>query len=85
MFSGIPILEFDNLRCGIGIVDLQLGKVVGTFEFEAGVEEIFAVEPLLGITNPLFSGSMQKGAVRELWLIPETEHSKRSDDPLERA
>jgi len=70
IFGGLPIMEqSDNLRCGVGIVDLRTGSTVAVLKFESGVNEIFAVEVLPGFVNPLFSGSMQNGKEREIWLI----------------
>ncbi len=47
VFGGIPIAEKrDELKCGVGVVDLLNGRVVATFQFQNCVEENFAVELL---------------------------------------
>jgi uncharacterized protein (TIGR03032 family) len=70
LFGGLPITERpDTLRCGIGIVDLRSGKTIAVLKFLTGVDEIFAVETVLGYRNSLFAGSQQNGRVREIWLI----------------
>jgi uncharacterized protein (TIGR03032 family) len=53
VFSGIPITERESVRhCGIWVVDVTQGSVVGFLRFDAGVQEIFAVEVLPGIRYP---------------------------------
>src|SRR5207253_4786035 len=56
-FGGLPIAERrQELRCGIGIVDVPNGQLVAHLEFQTGVEEIFAVEVLPGIRCLALSG-----------------------------
>jgi uncharacterized protein (TIGR03032 family) len=53
VFSGIPITERLTERiCGVWVVDLRNGQVVAFLRFEAGVQEIFAVQVLSGIRFP---------------------------------
>jgi len=43
VFGGLPIAEQkEDLKCGIGIVDLRSGRQLASFQFSSGVEEIFA-------------------------------------------
>lgn len=52
-FSGIPLVERLNERtCGIWVVDLRDGRVLGFLRFEEGVQEIFAVQVLPGVRFP---------------------------------
>ena len=49
VFSGIPITERlkpEERICGICVVDLRRGQIVGLLKFESGVQEIFAVAVL---------------------------------------
>ncbi|MFO0968632.1 MAG: TIGR03032 family protein [Gemmataceae bacterium] len=49
VFSGIPITErlrVEERTCGVCIVDLRRGEVIGLLRFESGVEEVFAVAVL---------------------------------------
>jgi len=49
VFSGIPITErlaAEERTCGVCVVDLTSGNVVGLLRFESGVEEVFAVNVL---------------------------------------
>ncbi|MCG8653904.1 MAG: DUF4915 domain-containing protein, partial [Pirellulales bacterium] len=57
VFGGIPIAaERERLRCGIMIVDLRTGQLVGHFYFQSGVTEIFAVEVLPTARCPYIVG-----------------------------
>lgn len=47
VFSGIPLVERVQARtCGVWVVNIQTGQTVGFVRFEAGVQEIFAVQVL---------------------------------------
>ena len=71
IFGGLPIgAHPDALRCGIGIVDLISGRTVATFQFHSGVEEIFAVELLMGRQNPLLAGASADERQEEVWIVP---------------
>ncbi|MEM7114421.1 MAG: TIGR03032 family protein [Chloroflexota bacterium] len=55
VFSGIPIvdrLSEEERTCGVWIVNIQTGQTVGFIRFEAGVQEIFAVQILRNIRFP---------------------------------
>jgi uncharacterized protein (TIGR03032 family) len=46
-FSGIPLVErLAERTCGIWVVNIQSGETLGFLRFEAGVQEIFAVQVL---------------------------------------
>jgi uncharacterized protein (TIGR03032 family) len=54
-FSGIPItdrLPVEDRKCGVWVVDTRTGQVVAFLRFEAGVQEIFAVQVLPGVRYP---------------------------------
>jgi uncharacterized protein (TIGR03032 family) len=49
IFSGIPIterLEAEERTCGVAVVDLVAGRIVGLLRFEDAVQEVFAVAVL---------------------------------------
>ena len=46
----------DELKCGVGVVDLGTGRLVAHLEFVIGVEEIFDVQVLPGVRCPAISG-----------------------------
>jgi uncharacterized protein (TIGR03032 family) len=77
VFGGVQIAERQNeLRCGIGVIDLLTSKTVAVFQFLSGVTEIFAVETLLGYTNPFIAGTSVDQQEREVWIVP-SEHMPR--------
>jgi uncharacterized protein (TIGR03032 family) len=53
VFSGIPLVERVHERtCGVWIVNIETGQTVGFLRFDAGVQEIFAVQILRGMRFP---------------------------------
>jgi uncharacterized protein (TIGR03032 family) len=72
-FGGIPIAEKrDQLKCGVGIVELRTGKLAALLEFKSGVEEVFDVQVLTRIRRPLISGPFagQDGG-EVIWTVPQ--------------
>jgi uncharacterized protein (TIGR03032 family) len=72
VFGGVPIAErHHELRCGIGVVDLDTGRTVATLEFESGVEEIFDVQ-VLGETQCVSLGgeAPDGGDSPDIWVLP---------------
>jgi len=85
-FGGMPIAERrEELRCGVGIVDLRAGRLAAHLEFQAGVEEIFAVDVLPGIRFPALSGPYPEvDGVPTIWCAPSSDqHSLPYMNPLE--
>lgn len=72
IFGGLPIGELkDELRCGIGIVELSTGRTVATLQFHSGVEEIFAVEVVPGALHPRLVGPvLTESNESEVWIVP---------------
>lgn len=54
VFGGIPIAERDlrERTCGVWVVNIESGEVIGFVKFEDAVQEIFAVEVLPGARYP---------------------------------
>src|SRR6185503_20873341 len=55
VFSGIPLVERlkeKERTCGVWVVHIETGQTVGFLRFEAGVQEIFAVQVLPGMRFP---------------------------------
>lgn len=53
VFSGIPLVErLEERTCGVWVVNIQTGETVAFLRFEAGVQEIFAVQILPGVRFP---------------------------------
>jgi uncharacterized protein (TIGR03032 family) len=53
VFSGIPLVKrMDERTCGVWVVNIETGDTIGFLRFEAGVQEIFAVQILHGMRFP---------------------------------
>ncbi|MFT3874596.1 MAG: TIGR03032 family protein [Nocardioides sp.] len=69
VFGGAPIASYhDQLKCGVGIVELATGSTVATFEFATGVEEIFDVQAVSGVRCPTFGDTAGDGD--DIWVLP---------------
>ncbi len=69
IFGGAPIAAYhDQLKCGIGVVQLSTGNTVATLQFANGVEEIFDVQAVTGARCPTLGGS--PGDPDQIWLLP---------------
>ena len=68
--DGVPLAERRNeLKCGVAVVDLRVGRVVAAVDFETAVEEVFDVQILPGQRFPEVLG-FQKDAVQHTFVIP---------------
>ncbi len=72
IFGGLPIGENpDELRCGVGVIEISTGRTIATLQFKSGVEEIFAVEVIAGSRRPKICGpSLQDDGEKEIWVVP---------------
>jgi uncharacterized protein (TIGR03032 family) len=72
--EGVPIVaKRDQLQCGLVVVDLRTGVQVANMEFHTGVEELFDVQVLEGMTFPYISGpSAEKDTGQLMWTVPPT-------------
>ena len=69
IFGGAPIADYhDQLKCGIGVIEVTTGNTVATFQFANGVEEIFDVQTVAGARCPTFGSSPADGD--DVWLLP---------------
>ena len=72
VFGGVPIAERrDELKCGVGVVDLVTGRTVAVFQFLSGVTEIFAVEAAEGAACPYVAGASSEGKEHDVWIVPQ--------------
>ena len=70
-FSGIPLVErLEERTCGVWVVDVRDGRVLGFLRFEQGVQEIFAVEVL---ANSRFPEMLEWGddRLRHSYVLPD--------------
>lgn len=69
VFGGAPIAAYhDELKCGVGVIELSTGNTIATLQFATGVEEIFDVQVVPGTRCATFGGS--RGDMDEVWLLP---------------
>jgi uncharacterized protein (TIGR03032 family) len=70
VMDGVPLAKRrDELKCGVVIVDLGSGRVIGLLEFQTAVEELFDVKLLPGIRFPEVLG-FQKEEIYHTFVIP---------------
>ena len=71
-FGGLPLAaRRASLKCGLAVVDITSRQCVATLEFKAGVNEIFDVQLLPGMTNPaLFGPHAAEEGHPPIWSIP---------------
>ena len=71
-FGGVPIAERrEELKCGVGVVDLRTGRLAAHLEFASGIDEIFDVQVLPGARSPMLSGpypTLDGG--QPIWTVP---------------
>ena len=72
-FGGMPITECrEELKCGVAVVDLTSGRLISLLEFHSGVEEIFDVQLLAGVRNPVISGPFPiRDGGQVIWTVPQ--------------
>ena len=69
IFGGAPIAAYhDQLKCGVGVIELSTGATVGTLEFATGVTEIFDVQVVAGARCPTFGDT--PGDDDDIWVLP---------------
>lgn len=73
IFGNLPICDrFDELKCGVAVVDLQTRQMVSLFEFQSGVDEIFDIQ-VSQFSVAMISGphAVTDGA-SQIWSLPAT-------------
>jgi uncharacterized protein (TIGR03032 family) len=69
IFGGAPIAAFhDQLKCGVGVIEISTGNTLATLQFDNGVEEIFDVQTVPAVRCPTLGGSPSDGD--DVWLLP---------------
>lgn len=78
-FGGLPIAErLSELRCGVAVVDLRRGEIIGRLDFQTAVEEIFDVQLLPGLRFPEIIG-FQKETVHHTFVVPGRYQGSREE------
>jgi uncharacterized protein (TIGR03032 family) len=72
-FGGVPVADRrDELKCGVGVVELESCRLISLLEFKAGVDEIFDVRVMPGYRHPMISGPFALNEGRQaIWTVPE--------------
>ncbi len=72
-FGGMPIADRrSELKCGVGVVDLETGRLMAHLEFITGVEEIFDVQVVPGARCPALSGPYPNlDSAAPIWIVPQ--------------
>ena len=85
-FGGVPIAEDrQRLKCGVGIVNLQTGKLAGQLEFTSGVDEIFDVSLLAGTRLTAMRGPFAtKDGAKTIWMVPAPGHQRQQNSNSKR-
>jgi uncharacterized protein (TIGR03032 family) len=75
VMDGVPLAKRRyELKCGVVIVDLVSGRIVGLLEFRSAVEELFDVQLLPGLRFPEVLG-FQKEDIHHVFVIPPEDRS----------
>ena len=71
IFGNLPICDrFDDLKCGVAVVDLQTRKMISCLEFKSGVDEIFDVQ-VANFKQPIISGPYATtDGDSQIWSLP---------------
>jgi uncharacterized protein (TIGR03032 family) len=71
IFGGLPVQErFEQLLCGVAIVDLHSGEQVGLLEFPQGCQELYGVQFLPQVLRPMIL-NVEKPETRQVVTAPE--------------
>ncbi|MEM7761975.1 MAG: DUF4915 domain-containing protein, partial [Cyanobacteria bacterium P01_A01_bin.40] len=73
IFGNLPIGDrFDELQCGVAVVNLQSRQLVSLLEFHAGVDEIFDIQ-VAPFSKAMISGphAVTDGA-NQIWSLPDS-------------
>jgi uncharacterized protein (TIGR03032 family) len=68
--DGVPLAQRRrDLKCGVAVVDLDVGRICAVLEFQSAVEEIFDVHLLPGVRFPEVLG-FQKDTIEHTFILP---------------
>src|SRR5262245_24533988 len=75
--DGVSLAERrDQLKCGVAVVDLRRGHMIGLLEFQTAVEEIFDVQLLPGLRFPEVVGFQQE-TIHHTFVVPPARETTR--------
>ena len=70
--AGLPIADdLASVKCGIAVVDLTKGSVLGLLQWHSGIEEIFDVRLNVFSRSPFLSGPFSRiDGTHPVWVTP---------------
>jgi uncharacterized protein (TIGR03032 family) len=74
LFAGLPLtdrLPVEDRRCGVWVVDTRTGQTVAFLQFQAGVQEVFAVQLLPGIRFPELLNDPADEVAANAFVLPD--------------
>ncbi len=84
IFGGLPVQQrFDRLVCGVAVVDLRSGQLVGMLEFTAGCQELYDVQFLAGVLRPTILNS-ERPEIRQAVTAPEFSYWLRPSSQIKK-
>ena len=77
IFGNLPISDrFDELKCGIAVVDLQTRQMISCLEFKSGIDEIFDLQTA-AFSSTIISGPYAvTDGVNQIWSLPASAAKK---------
>jgi len=82
IFGGLPVQQrHQQLLCGVSIIDLHSGNVVGMIEFTTGCQELFEVQFLPNVRRPMIL-NLDKSAARDAFTAPDFSYWLRPSNEI---
>ena len=79
----MPVQErYEELLCGVAVINIRSGRTEGLFEFTAGCTEIYDVRFLPGIRKPNIL-NLEKPELRDAVAAPDFAYWLRPDKVIE--
>ncbi|TVQ64141.1 MAG: TIGR03032 family protein, partial [Spirulina sp. DLM2.Bin59] len=82
VFNGLPITQQQERNCGVWVVHLETGQIIGFLRFEEAVQEIFAVQVLPGIRFPELLNDNEE-LLGSSYVLPDAALADVYQGPLE--
>ena len=83
IFGGLPVQQrFENLMCGVVVVDLRSGQPMGVLQFTEGCQEIYDVQFLPRVLRPTILNS-ERPEIRQAFTAPEFSYWLRPSSQIQ--
>ena len=84
VFGGMPVQKkYDQLKCGVAIVDTKTGNTEGFFEFTEGCTEIYDIRFLPGVLRPNILNLQKEEARRAITTPPDNNFWMREEQVMD--